>query len=56
MYVLQWLNGTVWSNRYSGTNEQSALIQGMQISKADPGRKYRIILKEGGRQSVVHIF
>ena len=56
MYVLQWLNGTIWSNRLQDSNEQACLIQGTQISKRDPSRRYRIIFKESGRQSVVHIF
>ena len=57
MYVLQWLNGTFWSNRLSGNNEQVMMIQGKQISNScSSSRRYRLIFKEGSRQSVIHLF
>ena len=57
MYILQWLNGSIWSDKVSGCNEQSILIQGKHMTNVcKSGRKYRIVFREGRRESVVHIF
>ena len=55
-YEIQFLNGSSWQSESSYGDEQSALIQGQWAASAHSGRKYRMVLREGWRETVVHIF
>lgn len=55
-YYVQYLNGTIWTTHGSYGSEQSALIQGSNAAKRNPNKKYRMVVKENGREMLVHIW
>mgnify|MGYP003114244346 CR=1 FL=1 len=55
-YEIQFLNGSSWQPESSYGSEQAALVQGQWAASAHSSRKYRMVLREGMRQTVIHIF
>jgi hypothetical protein len=55
-YEIQFLNGSSWQSESSYGDEQGALVQGEWAASAHSNRKYRMVLCEGSRQTVIHIF